>query len=66
MDPVGGVAKIAISRGQLFFNAEDCVSYLSDKFNSQENPSYRIKPIEHNTYTFKVHYVPDSRRFCCI
>ena len=25
-----------------FFNAEDCVSYLSDKFHPQESPSYRI------------------------
>ena len=32
-----------------FFNAEDCVSYLSDKFHPQESPSYRIKLTEHVT-----------------
>lgn len=43
MDAVGRVAKIAVHTAifqvQSFFNAEDCISYLSDKFNYQENPS---------------------------
>ena len=43
MDAVGRVAKIAVHtaifQAQSFFNAEDCISYLSDKFNYQENPS---------------------------
>ena len=53
MDALGGVDKIAIhtaiSQGQSFFNAEDCLSYLSDKFNSQETTLFWIKLTEHDT-----------------
>ena len=53
VDTVGGVAKIAIrtaiSRGQTFFNSQECVGYLSEKFYSSENPSYRLKVIEFNS-----------------
>ena len=44
VDTVGGGAKIvlrtAITSGRLFYNAEECVEYLIDKFSAQEQPSY--------------------------
>ena len=43
VDTVGGVAKIAIrteiSCGGAFFNANECIEYLTEKFVSQDHPS---------------------------
>lgn len=53
VNAVGGVAKIAIptaiSQGQSFFNAADCLSYISGKFNSYEKPLFWIKLIKDET-----------------
>ena len=50
VDTVGGIAKIAIrtaiSHGTPFFNADQCVDYLTPKFSIHEHPSYRLKLIE--------------------
>ena len=49
VDTVGGVSKIAIrnavSCGQAFFNATECVNYLQETFSANDYPYYHFKLI---------------------